>query len=74
MNPETGSETSSSVSYQQTLGRALRLVVDAIGDPEILDGLSLELQLRIAGSLLQTFVTLFDGKLLWSADCSGRSH
>ncbi|KAK2595575.1 hypothetical protein QQS21_006686 [Conoideocrella luteorostrata] len=50
-------------SYKQVLRKVLRLVVDAIADSEVLDEVPLELQLRIAGSLLQVFVKLVNETL-----------
>lgn len=50
-------------SYQQAISRGLCLIVRAIGDPEILDAVSISQQLRIAGSFMQVFVKLFTGTL-----------
>lgn len=49
-------------SSQKALERSLRLVVDAISDPEVLDGVSSALRLRIAGSLVQVYVKLFNSE------------
>ncbi|KAG6074888.1 hypothetical protein E4U30_001701 [Claviceps sp. LM220 group G6] len=46
-------------SFQQAIEKSLRLVVDAIADPELLDGVSPALRLRIAGSLVRIYVKIF---------------
>ncbi|KAG6241756.1 hypothetical protein E4U25_005574 [Claviceps purpurea] len=46
-------------SFQQALEKFLRLVVDAIADPELLDGVPPALRLRIAGSLVRVYVKIF---------------
>lgn len=49
-------------SFQQALEKFLRLVVDAIADPELLDGVPPALRLRIAGSLVRVYVKIFTGE------------
>ncbi|KAG6007950.1 hypothetical protein E4U21_005311 [Claviceps maximensis] len=46
-------------SFERALEKSLRLVVDAIADPELLDDVSLALRLRIVGSLVQIYAKLF---------------
>ncbi|KAG5950854.1 hypothetical protein E4U53_004309 [Claviceps sorghi] len=47
-------------SFHQALEKSLRLVVDAMADPELLDGVSSPLRLRIVGSLVQIYMKLFN--------------
>lgn len=49
-------------SSNKALERSLRLVVSAIADPGVLDGVSSALQLRIVGSLVQVYVKLFNSE------------
>ncbi|QUC22213.1 uncharacterized protein UV8b_06454 [Ustilaginoidea virens] len=64
LTPEA--DVDSTRSYHHALRKALRLVVHAVSDPETFGQVSPTLGLRIAGSLMQTFVKLVnDAK--WAA-------
>ncbi|QPH16557.1 hypothetical protein C2857_001230 [Epichloe festucae Fl1] len=60
VHPDTEIASEGLGSSQKALERSLRLVVDAISDPEVLEGVSSALRLRIAGSLVQVYVKLFN--------------
>ncbi|KAG6039646.1 hypothetical protein E4U41_002343 [Claviceps citrina] len=60
VRPDAEGASERLASFQQALERCLRLVVDAIADPEILEGISSVLQLRIVGALVQVYVRLFN--------------
>ncbi|GAO14057.1 hypothetical protein UVI_02038490 [Ustilaginoidea virens] len=59
LTPEA--DVDSTRSYHHALRKALRLVVHAVSDPETFGQVSPTLGLRIAGSLMQTFVKLVNG-------------
>ncbi|KAG5923160.1 hypothetical protein E4U42_005032 [Claviceps africana] len=60
VHPDAEGASKRVYSFQQALGKSLQLVVDAIADPELLDGVSSALRLRIVESLVQTYMKLFD--------------
>lgn len=62
--------TSVQTSYEEALRRSLHLVVQALSDPGVLGGATARLQMRVASSLMQTFVKLVQG----NTTCLRRRH
>ncbi|KAL3953540.1 hypothetical protein ACCO45_011496 [Purpureocillium lilacinum] len=54
-------ETATSNGQDEVLHRALRLIVQALSDPDVLAGTSTSLKMRVASALMQTFVKLTQG-------------
>ncbi|KYK55829.1 hypothetical protein DCS_07793 [Drechmeria coniospora] len=59
--PYTSEDRDGSVAYDQALQKSLQLVVQALTDSTIFDGVPPQLKMRVASALMQTFVKLIQG-------------